>query len=62
MISTLMTRTQEERERLISEKISIVLIGDDTNSVNTADGFLNSEPVVLSKKLSKQLNMVGILY
>lgn len=62
MTSTLMTRTQEERERLISEKISIVLIGDDTNSVNTADEFLNSKPVVLSKKLSKQLNMVGILY
>lgn len=59
MITTLMTRTQEERERIVSEKVSLVLIGDDVGSVNVSEEFFVSKPVILSKKLTKQLNLVS---
>ena len=54
-----MTRTQEERERIISEKVSNVLISDDASSMNAPEELYDVKPAILSKKLSKQLNLVS---
>lgn len=47
----LLKRTTEDRERIITEKVAIVLINEEESAV--LDPFLERKPSVKSKKLFK---------